>query len=294
MPDTARNRQVRRVLRVTLAANLVVVTAKLVAGVLSGALSVVAEAAHSSVDAVNNIVALVFARVAAAAPDEEHPYGHAKFETLGAVTIVAFLSITVYELVSSALRRLIEGTARPQVSAPLIAVVVGSAAVSLLVSGYEKRRARELRSELLAADAAHTRADVWASAAVLVGLAFVARGYARADAIFTLLVAAIIARAGWKILRRTVPVLVDERAVDPDAIRDIALANDAVRDVYSVRSRGRRSHVFAELTIAVDATLDVEQAHRIADDVERRVTKAIGAREVVVHVEPAHARQRVP
>jgi cation diffusion facilitator family transporter len=291
---SARAAQIRRVLWVTLAANLAVVTAKLIAGLAAGALSVVAEAAHSSIDAWNNIIALALSRVAAKAPDEEHPYGHAKFETLGAVAIVAFLSVTVYELMGGAVRRLVSGSAHPQVTPWVVGTMVASAIVSAFVARYEHRRGRELNSELLLADAAHTRADVWASAAVLIGLAFVALGYPRADAIFTFFVAAIIARAVWSILRRTIPILVDERAVDGDAIRAIAIQAEGVVEVCAVRSRGRHGDMFAELTVTVDRALNVEEAHHIADDVERRITGQLGAREVVVHVEPALGAPRHP
>ena len=273
-------------LAITLAANLTVVVAKAIAGLASGSLSVLADAAHSSVDAFNNLMGLMLARVAAQAPDEEHPYGHAKFETLGALAIVAFLSITVYELVGAAIGRLIAGTGEPEATPVVMAVMAVSAVVSATVSRYEERRGRELRSELLTADAAHTRSDFYASLAVLVGLVLVAAGYPRADAAFTLLIALVIARAGWRILITTVPVLVDQRAVEEKTIRRIAVETPGVVDCYSVRSRGREGEIFAELTIAVQRTLDVESAHAIADEVERRVAAGVGAREVVVHVEP--------
>lgn len=284
--------EIRRVLYITLVANLVVVAAKLAAGLAAGALSVVAEAAHSSVDAWNNILALALSAVAAKAPDEEHPYGHAKFETLGAMAIVAFLAVTVYELVGGATRRLISGEARAEITPFVIGTMVFSAAVSWSVARYEHGKARQLGSDLLMADAAHTRSDVWASGAVLVGLGLVALGYPRADALFTLFVAGIIANAVWRILRRTIPILVDERAVSGETIRAIVRAAPGVIDVHDVRSRGREGEIFAELTIIVDGTLNVEQAHHIADDVERRVTRELGAREVVVHVEPAHRTHR--
>ncbi|HEY8470336.1 MAG TPA: cation diffusion facilitator family transporter [Longimicrobiales bacterium] len=289
-PDYAvresRHAGIRRVLAITLAANLTVVVAKAIAGLASGSLSVLADAAHSSVDAFNNLMGLLLARVAAQAPDEEHPYGHAKFETLGALAIVAFLSITVYELVGAAIGRLIAGTAQPEATPVVMAVMAVSAVVSAIVSRYEERRGRELRSELLTADAAHTRSDFYASLAVLVGLVLVAAGYPRADAAFTLLIALVIARAGWRILLTTVPVLVDQRAVEEKTIRRIAVETPGVEDCYAVRSRGREGEIFAELTIAVARTLDVESAHAIADEVERRIAAGVGAREVVVHVEP--------
>lgn len=279
--------QVRRVLAITLAANLVVVAAKLAVGLMSDSLAVIGEAGHSGLDALNNVVALALAQVAARAPDEDHPYGHGKFETLGALGIVAFLSVTVFRLVEGAIARLVVGSEGPDVGWLLVGVVAGSALVSLAVSRYELRRGRELGSALLVADAMHTRTDVWGSVAVLAGLAFTALGYPQADAIVALLVAGIIAFAGYQILRSTVPVLVDERAADAADLRGIAVASDGVLSAYDVRSRGRPGEVFAELTIAVDPTLDVAAAHRIADEVERRVAEAVRARDVVVHVEPA-------
>lgn len=284
--EEARHAAVRRVLLITLAANLLVVLAKGVVGYLTDTLSVMAEAAHSSVDALNNVLALSLARIAAQAPDEEHPYGHGKFETVGAFAVVAFLSVTVFELVTGALRRLGGGAADPQATPLVFGVMLAAAMVSLGVSWYEQRRGRELRSQLLMADALHTRTDVYASAAVLGGLALIAAGYPEADAVVTILVAAVIARAGWRILRTTVPVLVDERAVAAQEIRRIALETEGVQGCYDVRSRGRRGDAFAELTVSVDPALNVKAAHEIADRVEHRVGEAVGARDVVVHVEP--------
>jgi cation diffusion facilitator family transporter len=284
-----RNRDVRRVLLLTLLANVIVVFAKVFAGMAANSLSVLADAAHSSVDAWNNVMALALARVAAKAPDEEHPYGHAKFETLGALAIVAFLSVTVYELTGTAIGRLM-GSGELPLATPLVAAVMfGSAVISFFVARYEERCGRIYHSEILLADAAHTKSDVIASLAVLGGIGLVGLGYPNADALFTLLVAVVIARAGWRILKQTIPILVDQRAVAESTIHDITVATPGVRDCFAVRSRGRAGEIFAELTITVEPTLNVEEAHLIADAVEQRVADEVGAREVVVHVEP-HAR----
>lgn len=281
-----RRREVRRVLIVTFVANLAVVVAKAIAGWNAHALSVIADAAHSSVDAWNNIMALLLAGLAAKAPDAEHPYGHGKFETLGALAIVAFLSVTVYELVSSAIGRLLGAGGRAEATPLVVTVMAISAIVSYLVARYEERFGRLHHSELLLADAAHTRSDVYASVAVLVGIGLVAAGYPQADALFTLLVAVVIGRAGWRILQRSIPILVDQRAVEEAEIARVTLETPGVIDCFSVRSRGRIGEVFAELSITVVPTLNVAEAHLIADAVERRLADAVGTREVVVHVEP--------
>ncbi|MGQ0814002.1 MAG: cation diffusion facilitator family transporter [Gemmatimonadota bacterium] len=278
---------VRRVLVVTLVANLAVVIGKAIAGVSANSLAVLADAAHSSLDAWNNVMALFIAGVAAKAPDAEHPYGHGKFETVGALGIVAFLSITVFQVVEAALTRLFGSGPEPQATPVVVTIMTISAAASFLIARYEEQYGHRYESEILLADAAHTRSDVYASLAVLAGIALVAAGYPKADALVTLLVAVVIARAGWRIIKRTVPILVDERAVEESAICAVTARTPGVVDCFAVRSRGRKSEIFVELTITVEPTLNVHEGHVIADEVERRVAAAVGAREVVVHVEPA-------
>lgn len=285
---SARRAGVRRVLLLVLVLNLTVLALKLGAWWISGALSVLAEATHSSLDALNNVLALGFARVAARGPDEEHPYGHQKFETLGALVLVGFLSITVFELIKGAVVRLMEPeriAVNP--SGLVLAILAGSIVMGVLVSTYEERKARELTSDLLLADAAHTRSDVLATLAVLVGLVGVRMGFPLADPLVTLVVAGLIGLTGWRIVQEIVPVLVDERAVEARRIREIAEATEGVVGCRDVRSRGRPGEAFAELVITVAPHLDVARSHEIADAVEARVAAAVGAREVVVHVEPS-------
>jgi cation diffusion facilitator family transporter len=289
-PLDRRSREVRRVLGLMLCVSLVLVAAKTTAGVLSGSLAVLGGAFDSALDVLTTVVAILLARVAGEEPDEQHPYGHEKFEALGALAMVAFLSITVYELVRTAIAR-IAGDGGERVDTSLgVWVMGGSLVVGVAASEYERRRGKALGSELLLADAAHLRADVFVTLAVLVGLLLTRFGWRTGDAWTTLLVAALILRTGFHILRETIPVLVDEAAVEATEIRRMAEAMDGVDAAYDVRSRGRREGArFAELTIAVRSGLDIEEAHEIADLVESEVRRRLKARRVVVHVEPRSA-----
>jgi len=279
--------EVRRVLRLVLWMNLAVIGVKLGVWTLSHALSVVAETFHSSLDAANNLFALALARVAAQEPDDDHPYGHNKFETLGALALVGVLSITVFELVQHAVLRAMSGAYPSTDISPWALGLMGFSVVAgIAITRYEARVGRRLGSDLLLADAAHTRSDVFTTIAVLVGLVAIRAGYPVADPVATVLVALLIAYTGWDIVKESVPVLVDSRAVDPGRIEALALQVPGVRSAYQIRSRGRRGERFAELTVAVDPNLDVATSHAMADEVERRVSVALGAREVVVHVEP--------
>src|SRR5437867_6626059 len=131
---------VRRVFLGLLAANLVVVGAKLAVGFASGSLAILGSAVDSSVDALDNVLALLVVRVAAKAPDEDHPYGHGKFETLGALGIVGFLSITCFELVRGAVNELLQGAHPVGVTDSQLAVLVLTLGVNLVIAWYENRR----------------------------------------------------------------------------------------------------------------------------------------------------------
>jgi len=282
----SRPTQIKRVLLGLLAANLAVVGAKFFIGGASGSLAVLSDAVHSSIDAINNVLALAVIGVAARGPDEDHPYGHTKFETLGALGIVVFLSITGFELVKGALARLVAGTQPLDISNVQIAILAGTLVVNSGVAMYETRRGRELESDLLLADAAHTRADVLITVGVLVGVVLSRAGYPVADPLVALGVAVAIVWIAYGIIRRSVPVLVDEHAVPADVIRRAAEAVTGVRSAYHIRSRGAPHLRFAEVTISVDGAASVEAAHQIADHVESRLRDELTLHEVLVHVEP--------
>jgi cation diffusion facilitator family transporter len=282
-----RSAAVRRVLRGLLVANIAVVIAKAAIGAFAGSLAVMGDAAHSSVDAVYNILGLIVIRVAARAPDEDHPYGHGKFETLGALAIVVFLSITCFELLRGSIATLISGGHAIRMTDVGLVLLLATLATNVFVAWYEHRRGQQLSSELLIADATHTRTDVFITIGVLIGVLFSRQGYLWVDPVVAIIVALLIVRVGYKILQRVVPVLVDERAIPAPTIRQSAQAVEGVVSAYGIRSRGGNAGVrYAEVTIAVDPNANVAAAHAIADAVEEKLKKELELEEVTVHVEP--------
>jgi cation diffusion facilitator family transporter len=285
-PETA---LVRRVFFGLLVANLLVVGAKLAVGLRAGSLAILGSALDSSVDVLNNALALIVVRVAAKAPDEDHPYGHGKFETLGALAIVGFLAITCFELMRGAVKELLEGGHAVAVTDAQLALLVLTLGLNVVLAWYENRRGLELRSELLIADAAHTRTDVLITVGVLSGVLFARQGWWWVDPALAVVVALLIVLVAYRILVRTVPVLVDERALPTREIQETAEAVPGVKSAYGIRSRGSRGPVdrrYAEVTIAVDRKSDVAAAHAIADRVEERLKNDLRLHEVTVHVEP--------
>jgi cation diffusion facilitator family transporter len=269
-----------------LVANLIVVVIKFTVGIDTNSLAVFGDALQSSVDAASNIFGIFVVRVASKAPDEDHPYGHSKFETLGALLIALFLVLSIFELVRGAMARLMSGAPSLNVSSTALGLLVFTLLVNIGVVWFETRAARRLKSDLLLADALHTRTDVFITVGVLGGLALARAGLAWADPALGLIVAVLVGRAGYQILRRAIPSLVDERAFDQTTIQQEAEGVDGVVSAYAIRSRLAGDRRFAELTIAVDGGADVASAHRIADQVEGRLKDSLHLDEVTVHVEP--------
>ena len=287
MPPS-RSRAVQRALAVVLALNLATVALKLLVGWRTGDLTVIGSALEAGVDLLNNVLGITMVAIAARAPDAEHPYGHEKFESLATLAIVAFLAISCFELLREATSQLVHRIEPRVPSALEIGLLGGTALLKAVVVWYERQRGRELRSSFLLADAAHTSGDLYVTLLAIASLVLSRVGRGALDAPLAIVVALIIARNGYRILRRSVPVLVDERGVDAARIEQLVREIPQVALVHAVRSRSTPSGVlFAELTIGVPGDATVAEAHAIADAVEARIRSALGASEVTVHVEPA-------
>ena len=284
----ARSAGVRTALIIVLLLNALSASLKVVVGARTGALTVLGAALESGLDMFSNGVAILAISIASRAPDDDHPYGHEKFETLGTLGIVAFLAITCFELMRQSISEMTGQHAAPTTTRLDIVILVVSLGVNAFVVLYERRRGRALGSALLHADAAHTASDILVTALAIASLALSHLGYVRADALLGMLVALIIAWSGYQILRDSIPILVDARAVEADRLASIVRTIPGVIGVRSARSRRTASgHLFAEVTILVDGTTSVADAHDFTDEVERAIARELGTAEAIVHVEPA-------
>lgn len=277
----------RRTLLVVLALNLIVTIAKLFVGARTGALTVLGAALESGLDVLNNVIGVMLVAVAGRAPDEDHPYGHDKFETLGTLGIVVFLSISCFELLKQGIAALIRNRVPRGATHVDLWIVVGTLVANAFVVWYERRRGRQLGSSFLLADAAHTGSDILVTLLAITSLAFVHGDHPWIDAVLAITVALIIAWSGIEVLRQSIPVLVDERAIDATRLRNVVLGVADIRDVRNIRSRSTPSgQLFAEVTIAVAGTTSVDAAHRLADEVEEAIEREFGTSQVTVHIEP--------
>jgi cation diffusion facilitator family transporter len=284
----ARSPSVRRTILVVLVFNAIVTLIKIVVGVRTGSLTVLGSSLESGLDMLNNVIGVALVAVAGRGPDEDHPYGHDKFETLGVLGIVVFLSISCFELLREGASALVERRVPHRVTQVDIAVIVFTLVINVFVVWYERRRGRQLGSAFLLADASHTGSDILVTLVALASLIFARLGSPWLDAPLAITVALIIAWSGVQILRQSIPILVDERAINANDLRRVVLRIADITEVRNIRSRSTASgQLFAEVTIAVPGSTPVEAAHHVADAVEAAIEQEFGTSQVTVHVEPA-------
>jgi len=287
----AKAASVKRVLAGVLVLNVAVACAKLLVGGLIHSISMVADGFHSLTDSASNVVGLIGIAWAAAPPDEDHPYGHWKYETFAALLIGGLLAMTAWEILRSCLARL-TGGGEPEVE-PVAFVVMGvTMLVNIVVATYEHRKGIELGSDLLRADAAHTRSDVFVSMAVIASLIAARYGYPELDIVAALVITFMIARAALQILRRSAERLTDVAAAPSARVREVALSVPGVISVHKIRSRSGPAGAHADLHIQVAPDMRLDEAHEIGHRVADRLSEELGLEDVVTHVEPPSGRDR--
>lgn len=281
-----RDREVGRVLWSVLGLNLLVAVLKLVFGSIAGSVSMVADGFHSTLDASSNVIGLLGMKVAGKGPDEDHPYGHRKFEALAALGISLFLFLTCYEIVTAVVGR-VRGTHTVEPEAITFAVIIVTLIINIFVSRFELREGNRLRSMVLIADSKHTRSDVFASLGVLASLVAAALSFPLLDLVVAVFIAGLIAYSGYTIVSGAFPVLADAQVVDPEEVARIATGVEGVTHAHRVRSRGLPDDVHLDLHLHVRPDLTIRHAHDLAHEASDRIRREIPeVTDVVVHVEP--------
>jgi len=269
---------------------------KLVVGLLTGSLGILAEAAHSALDLVAALVTWFAVRVSDRPPDEQHLYGHGKVENLSALVETLLLLVTCAWIIYEAIQRLFFEPVEVEVNLWAFGAMAISIVVDITRSRLLYRAARKYNSQALEADALHFSTDIWSSSVVIAGLALVWIGQrlvpswdwlVKADAVAALGVALIVIYVSLQLGRRTIAALMDE--APPGLAQRIAEEAGRVTGVQNagpVRLRQAGPISFADLTIKVDRSASLEEAHEIAATVERQIETLIPRVDVVVHVDP--------
>jgi cation diffusion facilitator family transporter len=264
------------------------VTLKLVAGLLSGSLGLVAEAVHSGTDLVAALLTFLALRVAIRPPDRDHPYGHGKAEHLAALGEGGFLVLASAFIAAQAITRLVQGTHHEVDANAWTFGVLGLVLVidiSRLVVSH--RAAVRHNSPALASNALHFASDMVGTVAVLIGLLLARSGTPEADSVAALVVAVLVVVAAVRLMRRNVNVLMDATPEEAEAAARTAIAAaEPEIELRRLRVRAAAGRNFVEATVAVPPDAALGEGHAVADSIEDAVRGALPGSDVVVHVEP--------
>ncbi len=278
--------EIKKVLLITLLLNCLVSITKIILGYSIKSVAILSDGFHSLFDGISNIVGYIGITISSSPPDERHPYGHRKFETLFTTGIGILIFLTCLEIFKKSINAFIENKA-PEVTAPVFIIMLLTLVVNVFVNRYEVSRAKNLKSEYLMADAGHTSSDILVTSGVIGGLILSRLGIPRTDAVIGLIVGFVIALVGFRIIRNAVDILVDTVQMDKEEICRLVMGVEGVTGCHDIRTRGTRECVFLDLHVEVQRTLSLQDAHDIADRVEERLKKEIPAiKDVVVHLEP--------
>ncbi|MBN1137506.1 MAG: cation-efflux pump [Anaerolineae bacterium] len=280
----------------SVAAAVALTSLKLIVGLLTGSLGILAEAAHSGLDLVAALVTWFAVRVSDRPPDERHLYGYGKVENLSALVETLLLLATCAWIIYEAIQRLFLKTAEVEVNLWAFGVMAVSIVVDITRSRILYRAARKYNSQALEADALHFSTDIWSSSVVIGGLVLVWAGQrlvpawywlVHADAVAALGVALIVIYVSLQLGRRTVAALIDEAPPGlAQRIADEAGRVSGVQTAGPVRLRQAGPNYFVDLTVMVDRSASLEEAHEIATMVESQIKTLIPRGDVVVHVDP--------
>ena len=282
----SRLKKVRKVLLYTLLLNIIVAFAKVIYGFSIDSISMLSDGFHSFFDGASNVIGLVGIWIASHPPDENHPYGHRKFETLATIAIAVLIFAAGVEILRETFNR-IQSPGHINVTWMSFLIMAVTLTVNFSVMSYETGKGRELKSDFLIADALHTRSDIYISLSVIVSLIAAKAGYPIVDVIAALIIVLFIVKMGLTILKSATSVLTDEACIDPDMIKEIAKSVTGVMDCHGIRTRGNESFVNIDLHVQVDPELKIAEAHDVTHTVENKIKNRFPeVIDIVIHTEP--------
>lgn len=280
-------RRVRQVLWIILFANLGVAVLKIAIGTIINSSSMTADGFHSLTDGSSNVVGLIGIRLASKPVDEDHPYGHTKFETLTGLFIAGMLFFISGKIILGAISRLMNPVI-PNITMESLIVLIATLCINIFVCAYEYNSGKKLGSQILISDSMHTKSDIYVSIGVLVTLVCIKMGLPSIiDPIASIIVAGFIIHAAYEIFKDNSGVLVDKAVVDTDKIKDITLSFDQVKDTHNIRSRGSDNDLHIDMHIMTDPYMSIEESHELIHNIEEKLREAISENvQVIAHFEP--------
>lgn len=291
--DQGNGRAKIRAARLSVVSNSVLVLLKLTVGIAIGSAAVLSEAIHSATDLAASIIAFFAVRAADAPPDEDHPYGHGKMESISGLFEAVLIGAAGMFIVTEAIRAI-----RHPSGAPVgwgIGVMVLSTVVNTFVARHLFAVARRTDSLALEADAHHLSVDVWTSIAVALGLGLVyLTGLRWLDPVVALIVGLFVLRTAWDISRQAAQPLVDRQLPEDEvrAVEQTMRDDDRILSWHKLRTRKSGSERHIDVHIQVDDEMSLREAHAVTEELEDRMRAALPNVRVMIHTEPYEEEKR--
>jgi cation diffusion facilitator family transporter len=284
-----RQREIIKVLLITLVLNALIAGAKLIYGYHAGAMSMIADGFHSLMDGSSNVIGLVAIGYAFAPPDAEHPYGHRKAEVLAALGISVLLGMTCLEIGRELWER-IWHPSTPNLSFWAFVIMVTGVLVNLAVVAYESRAGKRLGSQMLSSDAEHTRSDVLVSLSVIASLVGISLKWYWLDLVVSAAIIIVIGKIAWELFSQNFQILVDRMPIDSQAISARVEQIPGISHCHKVRAHGTADAIYMEFHIWVDPQMSVADAHALSHQAKDALQSEItGLSDVTIHIEPSRA-----
>ena len=269
--------------------NAVLAAFKMAAGILGGSSALISDAVDSACDVFSSLIVMIGVKFASKSPDEDHPYGHERFECISSIVLALIIGATGLGVGWSAVGKILSGG---DLQAPA-AIALVAAAVSILAKEwmfrFTRRAAKRIQSDSLMANALNSRSDVFSSCGVLVGVAGAQLGFPVLDAVASLIICVLILKSALEILLDALSKMLDS-SIDGETLeqmRDLVTAQPGVLALDDLKTRQFGSRYYVDVEIACDGDLTLRDAHAIAVQVHDAIEKQFpGTKHCLVHVNP--------
>jgi cation diffusion facilitator family transporter len=284
--------KVKKVLWIILYANLCVAVLKIIMGYIIKSSSLTADGFHSLTDGSSNIVGIIGIHFAAKPIDEDHPYGHSKFETLAGLFIAIMLFILGIRIIISAISNMLHPVS-PTISISSLAAILITLAINIFVAQYEYSQGKKLNSTILISDSLHTRSDIFISIGVLFTLVCIKLGLPSIiDSLASLVVSIFVFHAAYEIFTETSGVLVDQAVIAPEEVKKIIMSFPQVKNVHKIRSRGCNHTIHVDLHLLVEPHMSIENSHKLMHAIEEKLCSSLQKSvQAYIHLEPYYEKK---
>lgn len=289
IPDEEQMKRSKRATFVSLSSNSILALIKGGTGLWIGSLSLIADSIDSVLDLVSSIISYMGVRFSSRPPDEEHPFGHGKFEMTFTLGISLILFISSGWIFQGALDRLTSNTILEFHPVGLFVATIGII-WKLALFKYLLRVGRSYRSTIVIADAYNNRTDSMATIGVLIAMIGLYFGISWLDPVIAVGITLVIIYTGISISKIALGTLLDVRPSKAvlDKIRSIAASMDKIQKIHKLRARQMGTYILADVHVLVSKDLTIEQGHQIAEEFEYKVKAETNVQELLIHIEPVN------